>query len=195
MLRTAIRTLSWFPAILTVVFLVLVLSSKGLIDDLYANADAASSIVIPELMGQAPAGAVVTLGDYGWYEPLWLFLGTAWIPHHQTIWVAIPFLTWALVAALVFSAIRQLGGAYTTASIGAALILCGGAGMRSVLWTPNFHGLAVAHVLVIGIWLVWVARHPAHAWGIRGISVAIGLGLLTAVGCTDPLVALRHDAW
>lgn len=190
MLRATFRALGWIPALLAVVFVVLVLRSNGLFDDLYANADAASSLVIPELMRQAPGGSVVTLGDYGWYEPLWLFLGTAWLPLHQTLWELLPFLTWVLVAALVFSAVRQLGGTHRSATIGAALILCGGVGMRGVLWTPNFHGLAVAHVLLIAVWVVWVARQPSRAWGMRGITIAIGLGLVTAVGCTDPLVLL-----
>jgi len=189
-LRPAIRALSWTPALLAVVFVALVLRSDGLVDDIYANADSASSLVIAELMGQAPAGATVTLGDYGWYEPLWMFRGTAWLPQHQTLWALLPFLTWVLVAALVFGAVRQMGGTHRSATVGAALVLCGGSGMRYVLWTPNTHGLAVAHLLLIALWIMWAARRPSRAWGIRGIAIATGLGLLTAVGCTDPLLLL-----
>lgn len=190
MLRRALRLYDWGPVLLAGLFVVAILLSGGLLDDLYANADATSALVIAELLPKAGADAAITLGDYAWYEPLWLFRATAWLPEHRTIWVLLPFLAWVATAALVYAAVLQATGSRRAAAIGAALVVCAGTGLRGALWTPNTHGLAVPHLLLLAVWLAWGARQPDRFAGVRGIGIAVVLGLVSALGATDTLLLL-----
>ncbi|MBJ7472183.1 MAG: hypothetical protein JHD16_12830, partial [Solirubrobacteraceae bacterium] len=69
-----------------------------------------------------------------------------------------------------------------------ALVICGGVGMRGTLWSLNTHGPAAFHVALIGAALTLAVARRQWLTGLRGWGAALALGLVTAVGATDPIV-------
>jgi hypothetical protein len=168
--------------------LVLLLQARALISALYLNPDYASAPVIASLLGDAPDDRVVTLGNYPWYESLWVLQATEWLPGHRQIWQGIPFVVGlATIALLVWSSARTFGP--WTAAMTAAVLAATSAGLRPVLFTLNAHGGAVMHAAVLGVALVALASRRASS---RRVLLATGAALaaFTAVGETDRLLLL-----
>ncbi|MCW3002029.1 MAG: hypothetical protein JWQ20_1327 [Conexibacter sp.] len=168
--------------------LVLVVQARALIAALYLNPDYASAPVIGTLLGHAPDGRVVTLGNYPWYESLWVLQATEWLPGHRQIWQGIPFVvSLATIALLVHSSARTFGP--WAAAMTAAVLAATSTGLRPVLFSLNAHGGAVTHAVILGVALVVVAGRPALT---RRTMIALGVGLaaFTAVGETDRLLLL-----
>jgi hypothetical protein len=190
MQRWVNRALTWAPPLLALVFLATVLLNQGEIrESLNSHADFASAPVIAQLMSAAPDGRTVLLGDYAWYEALWLLRGTQWLPGHFLIWQLIPFVLWLLTAAFAGLAVRRIASRWA-AILTVSLVICAGLGMRNALWSLTTHGPVAVHVALLGLALIVALQQPRWLRGWRGWVAAVVVGLITAVGATDQLVAL-----
>jgi hypothetical protein len=85
------RRWDWLPiAVAAVYLLVLAVDFTDVIAHAFRNGDIVSASVIGELLGEAPAGRDVTLGNFGWYTTLWIELTTKWLPFHRQLWESFP---------------------------------------------------------------------------------------------------------
>jgi hypothetical protein len=167
----------------------LLASAGPLVSALYLNADIASAPVISSLLAHAPAGRVVTLGNYPWYEPFWFFELTRGFPWHRQLWEAAPFLVAAAdLSLLVWMAWRALGP--RAALITGSVLACTTHGMRFVLFTPNAHGGALFHGVLLGAALVFVSRRGSPIPTLVLLAGGVVLSVLTAVGSSDRLLVV-----
>ncbi len=189
MQRQITRVLLWAPAVAAGIFLLALIVNQGEIRAaLNAHADFASAPVLAELIGEAPPGSTLVLGDYPWYEAFWLLRATKWLPAHFFVWQLVPFVLWLSTALLAGASIWRASASRWAGVTAAALVICGGVGMRGTLWSLNTHGPAAFHVALLAAALTLAAARPAWTRGLRGWGGAVVLGAVTAVGATDPLV-------
>jgi len=162
--------------------LVLLEQLPRLLGNLYLNADVASAPVIASLIGGAPPGRVVTLGEYTWYEPLWFMRATAGLPAHRLIWELAPVLfSLAGLALVVWASWRTLGA--WAAAMTAAVLACIGTVLRYVYFAPDAHGSTIVNGALLGAVLVLLARKPQRSR--RLALLAAPLAALMAAGATD----------
>lgn len=181
-------SLRWAPALLALVYLGTVIASQGTIrESLGSHADFASAPVMAELLGSAAPDSLTTLGDYHWFEALWILRGTGWLPAHHFVWQLIPFGIWLLTALLAYAGTCRLGSRWAAATA-AALVICGGVAARLAMWSLNTHGPAAFHVALVGFALAVAASAPRWQRGPRAYAAAVLVGVITALGATDPLV-------
>jgi hypothetical protein len=167
--------------------LAFLLNARGIIDSIYAHADASAPLVMAELMPEAPPEREVVLGDYSWIEALWILRGTAWLPSHYAVWQALPFLSWLGMIGLAAGSVR-LVASRNAALLTAAVLICVGYGARLVVWTLNFHGLVMLHTALLAFWVAWLAARPGWLERWRSLAIAVVLGLLTAAGAQDQML-------
>lgn len=218
--------LGWLGWLLAVVgaanLIVLVVQGPALVRGLYANADNASALVLPALVGRAGKGAVVNLGNHPWYEPWWFMRATAGLAHYRTIWEAAPF-AFALLGVLLVSVCAWYAlGALAGLLCGVALVAASET-LRGILYVPESHGAILLHVGALGGGLLvvhraalrargepaWAARQQASAAGTPGaararsgrrraatVAAAVGVPLaaFTAAGATDQLLLVSGVA-
>ena len=167
----------------------LLVSAGALVSALYLNPDIASAPVIASLLAHAPAGRVVTLGNYPWYEPLWLLELTRGLPWHRELWEAAPFLVAAAdLALVVWMAWRAVGP--QAALITGVVLACTTHGMRFVLLTPNAHGAALFHGVLLGAALVFVSRRGSRISTPVLVAGGLALSVITAIGVSDRLLVI-----
>lgn len=187
--RWATNAVLWAPVAFAIVFVLQHVRTLGTVrDSLASHADFASVPVLAELMSHRAPGAVVTLGDYRWYEALWLLRATKFLPSHQTVWEFVPFVLWAIAVACVAVAVRRVSTRWA-AWTAAALLICGGLTMRATLWSLNTHGPAAVHATILGlaaVLLVQARGRERFAWW--ALVSALILIPVTALGATDPLL-------
>jgi hypothetical protein len=153
---------------------------QPIIAALYANGDVASAPVIGSLISHAPAGRTVLLGQYPWYESLWLMQLTRSLPGHRAIWEAAPIAFTAGGYALLVGTAWWCFGR-TRALLLAALLLSTSLELRMVQFTLNFHGEVVVHACVLAASLaVVVGAERLRVSVVTALAVLVGL--FTALG-------------
>ncbi|MFT4036055.1 MAG: hypothetical protein QM679_10835 [Patulibacter sp.] len=187
--RTA-HLILWSPVAVAVLYLLQLVRTFGTVrDSLASHADFASAPVLAQLMSGRPPGSVVLLGDYRWFEALWLMRGTQWLPWHMTMWELVPFALWIVLIAAVYVAVRRISTGRWAALTAAALVICGGTSMRNTIWSLNTHGPAAVHAAILGLTVVLLAgarQRPTFArWAIGSSALLVPV---TAFGATDPLL-------
>ena len=153
---------------------------------LYLDADIASAPVIGSLVASAPAGRIVTLGNYPWYEPLWFMELSRWLPWHRLVWEAAPFVVSLIDLALLVVVARLAVGGRAALFTG-AVFCCTTRGTRFVLLTPNAHGAALLHGLLLGAALVIAVRNNARITRPVLFGAAAVLAFVSGLGATDRL--------
>jgi hypothetical protein len=157
------------------------------------NADTASGPVIAHLIGEAPAGREVVLGNFPWYTSLWAQQATAWLPAHRTLWEVGPFAVALLTFAVVTVATARVVGR-RAALITAAVLVCAAPWTVADLGSWTLHGpswLAVALAGWVAVWLTGeeAAGAGAAAWPARRVALAAGAGAVIGAGAaSDKLV-------
>jgi hypothetical protein len=173
-------------AVAAVSVLALVAALASLIPDLYLNPDIASAPVIASLMAHAPAGSVVTLGNYPWYEPLWLMEATRSLPGHRQIWEALPIIGSVLAIGMVVWTARRAVGGWPALVTGVVLVSTTAA-TRFVLLTPSAHWPNVLHTAVLVATLVYLNGRRTRVPTRTLVAGGAVLALFTAAGATDTL--------
>ncbi|HMJ34987.1 MAG TPA: hypothetical protein VK501_13830 [Baekduia sp.] len=165
---------------------VVAVQARELVAALYLNPDYASAPVIASAIGDAPHDRIVTLGNYPWYESLWMLRATEWLPGHRQVWQGLPFLISVATIGIVVRSCWRTFGPWAAAATAAALAVTS-SGMRPVLFTLDAHGGAVTHAVVLGAVLVVAARRPALPTRQLVLGGAV-LAAFTAAGATDRLL-------
>jgi hypothetical protein len=141
---------------------------------LYVNGDAASAPVIGTLIAAAPSGRTVLLGQYPWYEALWLMQLTRSLPGHRELWEAAPIVFTAGGYALLVAVAWWCFGR-TRALLLAALLVSTTVALRTALFSLNFHGEVVVHACVLAASLAVILRvENLSGWAVAGLAVLVG---------------------
>lgn len=190
------RILRWerlvwgLPALLAAVYLiVLAVDFQPVITSINMYGDGVIAPVLAKLFGQAPPGSQVVLGHHPYYEEFLFLRATAGLPFYRGLWEVAPVLwTLAGVALLAWSARRALGT--LAAMLTASALICLGALGRFSFFTFDWHGLTVLHTILIGCALVWLAPRAARIGWSRLVTVAVVLGLISALPTASDLLFL-----
>jgi hypothetical protein len=173
-------------AVAAVGLLALLAALASLIPALYLNPDIASAPVIVALKAHAPAGSLVTLGNYPWYEPMWLMELTRSLPGHKQIWEAIPVVGFLVsVALIMWAARRALGG--WAALVTGAVLLSTTAATRFALLTEAAHWTNMLHAAVLAAVLVYLNGRRSRVPTGTLVAGGVALTVFTAAGATDTL--------
>ncbi len=168
--------------------LAVVVQMPRIIAALYTNGDVASAPVIGALISGAPSGRTVLLGQYPWYESLWMMDLTRSLPGHREIWEAAPILFTAGAYVLVVVATWWCFGR-TRALLLAALLLSTTVGLRAVVFTLDFHGEVVVHACVLAVSLtVVLGAERLSGWAVAALAVLVGV--FTAMGVASDEIVL-----
>ena len=172
----------WWPAALcAAVYAVAVIANfHAIITSVYVNSDAALAPVLGQAAAHLPAGAYISLGNHAWYEE-WLFLSaTRSLSFHRGLWDLAPAI-WSLagVGLLAWSAHRAFDA--WSASITGAALLCAGAFGRFTFLAINWHSLSLAHTILLGAVLVWLAGRIEEIRRPALIALGFAMGALGAL--------------
>ncbi len=146
----------WAPLVFAGVYLILLLANfSSIINAINMSADVVVAPVIGKLLGSAPSGSHVVLGNHPWYEELWLLRATAGLPGYRQLWDVAPAIFTLLgFGLLAWSTWRTLGG--RAAAITLSALVCLGAGARSFFFVWDSHGLTALHTIFLGAVMVWL---------------------------------------
>ena len=170
----------WLPLLLAGLYAIVVLANlPAVISSINTDSDVAIAFVIGKLLGSAPPGSHVVLGDHPWYEELWLLRATAGLPGYRQLWDIAPA-AWDVlgIGILSWSAWRALGR--QAAVLSASALLCLSVGGRFMLWSIDYHSLSALHTVLIGAMLVWLAGHVRRLAGWQLLEVALVMGAISA---------------
>jgi hypothetical protein len=168
-------------------FLVWALVRAGEIAGLiYQNADPAGALVLAEFFDERGSGSVV-LG-YFWLEPLYALRLTGWLPAHQQVWEAGPFVVYAATVALVgWTVMRSV-----SRRAGLVVALAMAAPAPVVLWvigTPVTHQHSLAHGVILAAFLITLPRVAAWGRGKRALwGTALAVTLAPGASSDIPLI-------
>jgi len=183
------RASPWLPLTAGAVSALAVLVQlPRIIAALYTNGDVASAPVIGTLIAGAPSGRTVLLGQYPWYESLWMMELTRSLPGHREIWEAAPIVFTAGAYALLTAAVWWCFGR-TRALLLAALLLSTTVELRAVLFTLDFHGEVVMHACVLAASLIVVlGAERLSGWTVAALALLVGA--FTALGVASDEIVL-----
>lgn len=164
------------------------------------NADTASGPVIADLIGEAPAGREVVLGNFAWATSLWAQEAVGWLPGHRTLWEIGPYVVALATFGLVVDATRRVFDGRLALAVTGVVLLCAAPWTGSNLGSWTLHGPA-AFAIALGGWAaVWLTadgarrREAAESRGaVRAPARAVVVGavvgvVLGASATSDPLV-------
>lgn len=187
---TALRGAGALPLLLAGLFVVgLGLELREVLTTIYLNGDAASAPVLAGLLDEHGGGRVI-LGDYRWFEALYALRVIDGLPASRQLGQLLPLIVYAVSVAGVAWSVARVADRYRGLLV-AALMACPSPLVLIAVATLNFHGLALAHVVLLGVaLLVMVLRGGAWS-GVRLAVFALIVAVATAPGVgSDQLVLL-----
>ncbi|HEV7677227.1 MAG TPA: hypothetical protein VGQ42_01505 [Candidatus Dormibacteraeota bacterium] len=158
-----------------------------------ATSDSVGPMVIAESLPSAHSGSTVVMGNAAHYTTLWFDEATRWLPGHDVVWQAMPYVLSLLGLLLLAATVRRLAGwraALITLGIGMAtppLLLL-------PLLAQAYHSTTFVNGIVLAALLVWLAmvrdlRAP------RVIAAAAVLAVVTGLDvASDPLLLVTGVA-
>ena len=174
----------WTPLALAGVYgIVVLVNFPSIITAINMDSDVSIALMIGKLVGNAPHGAQVVLGDHPWYEALWFLHLTSGLPGYRKLWEFGPML-WSLagIALLAWSAWSVFGR--WPAAIVASALICGGTAARFMFFSFDWHGPTALHTVFLGALVVWLAGRARRFATWQLVAIAIAMGLISAAPAT-----------
>jgi hypothetical protein len=208
------RWLWWLPVVLGGLYVIAVLTHlRTILDSIWLSSDSEIDGVLAHLSIHAPAGTLMTTGDYPHYETMAFTLLTRSWPFYREIWMLAPlFFAGVGLAAVLWSTMRSFGR-WPAAIVGAALVCFGGGGVATQLTgglasvlAIDAHANSLITAAVVGAALVWVvpriATLPTRRLVMAAVAIAIvgglplaGDSLYLAWGVAPLVVVTGLAAW
>lgn len=184
--RPSPRWLWWLPVALGGAYALDLLVHLGaILHNIWLSSDSDIDAVLAHMSLHAPAGALLTTGDYPHYETIGFALLTRSWPLYRQIWVLSPLLfALAGFAALLWATQRSFGRRPTALVAAAAVCLSGGgvatvnAGGLATVLAMDAHANSLITATVVGAALVWVVPRVDRISGLRLLLAALALGLI-----------------
>jgi hypothetical protein len=182
----SVRWLRWLPVVLGALYAAAVLTHlRTILDSVWLSSDSDIDAVLAHTSMHAPAGALLTTGDYPHYETMAFTLLTRSLPLYRVIWVLAPvFFAGVGLAAVLWSAKRSFGR-WPAALVGAALVCLGGGGVATLtagglatVFAIDAHANSLITAAVVGAALVWIVPRIDELSARRLIAAAVGLGVI-----------------
>jgi hypothetical protein len=126
--------------------------------------------VIGELFGQAPHGAVTTLGFLPWYSTLWFELATRWLPFHRVMWEVGPWVASIAGILAVAWATVKVAGRWAGALV-VVVLVCAGDRLLPVQIASDLHGSTAVCVCLLDAFLVALVVRDGRVGG-RWVNLA-----------------------
>ncbi len=170
----------WAPVVLASVYaLVVLVNFRSLITAINMDSDVSIAPMIGKLVGSAPHGAMVSLGDHPWYEPLWFLHLTSGLPGYRQLWEVAPA-AWSLIgiAILAWSAWYAFGP--WAGVLAASALLCAGTAGRFMFFSFDWHGPTAVHGVFLGALIVWLAGRARTLATWKFAVIAVLMGVLSA---------------
>ena len=174
----------WAPLALAGVYgIVVLVNFSSLITAINMDSDVSIALMIGKLVGNAPHGAQVVLGDHPWYEALWFLRLTSGLPGYRQLWEFAPML-WSLagIALLGWSAWSVFGR--WPAALVASALLCAGTAGRFMFFSFDWHGPTALHTVFLGALVVWLAGRARRFATWQLVAIALAMGLISAAPAT-----------
>lgn len=180
------RWLWWLPVVLGSFYVVaILLDLRTILDSVWLSSDSEIDAVLAHMSTHAPAGTLLTTGDYPHYETMAFTLLTRWLPGYREIWMlAPPFFAALALVAVLWSTLRSFGR-WPAAIVGAALVCFAGGGIPKLVagglatvFALDAHANSVVTAALIGAALVWVVPRIAELSARRLLIAAVALGVL-----------------
>jgi hypothetical protein len=184
--KPSLRWLWWLPVLLGGLYGLMMLTHlRQILDSVWLSSDSDIDAVLAHLSLNAPAGTLMTTGDYPHYETMAFALLTRSFPLYRVIWVLAPvFFALVGLAAVLWSTLRSFGR-WPAAVVGSALVCFGGGGVAS-LWAgglatvlaPDAHANSLISAAVAGAALVWIVPRIAELTTRQLVIAAVSLGVI-----------------
>ena len=188
--RRAERRIGWLPAVVAAVYVVVFAVRFGDIVGVgMLNGDTASGPMIADLMGEAPGGREVVLGNFPWFTSLWAQVGTAWVPGHRTLWEVGPYLVALVTIGVVAAGAAAVAGRWA-AGVVAVVLGCAAPWTVTDVGSWTLHGPGWLIVAVAG-WIAVVIGRGRGRWR----PAARGVGLVAAGALIGTGVASDKLMW
>lgn len=212
--RLSPALLWWLPVLLGGLYLIAVLTHlRTILDSLWLSSDSDIDAVMAHLSMHAPAGTLITTGDYPHYETMAFALLTRSWPMYRVIWVLAPVFFAAVgLASVLWSTLRSFGR-WPAAIVGAALVCFGGGGVAKLVagglatvFAFDAHANSLISAALVGAALVWLVPRVAGltirqlalaavAIGVVGGLPLAGDSLYLAWGVAPLVVVVGLAAW
>lgn len=204
----------WIPVVAGGVYvLAILLNLRTILDSVWLSSDSDIDAVLAHMSMHAPAGTLLTTGDYPHYETMAFTLLTRGLPGYRVIWVLAPaFFAAVGLAAVLWSTLRAFGR-WPAAIVGAALVCFAGGGVPKLtagglatVFALDAHANSVITAALVGAVLVWVVPRIAELSARRLVITAAAIGvagglplagdtLYLAWGVAPLLVVTALAAW
>lgn len=187
---TALRGAGALPFLLAGLFVVgLGIELREVLTTIYLNGDAASAPVLAGLLDERGGGRVI-LGDYRWFEALYALRVVDALPASRQLGQLLPLVVYAASVAGVAWSVIQVAGRRRGLLV-AALLACPSPLVLMAVATLNFHGLALAHTVLLGVALLVLVLRGGTWSGVQLAGFAVIVVLVSAPGVgSDQLVLL-----
>jgi hypothetical protein len=175
-----LRRRTWLvavPALLAVIYLIaMVVDFHSIISGINLDGDVVVAPVMAKLLGQAPAGSQVILGNHPYYEEFLFMRATAGLPFYRGLWEVAPMLWSVLGFGVLAWTVRRVFGTLEAVLVATAL-LCFSTLGRFSFFSMDWHSATVVHTILVGAALTWLAPRAADiGWGLlTGLAVILGL--------------------
>ena len=193
--KLSVRLAWWLPALLAGIYVLLILVHlPAILNSVWLSSDSTIDAVLAHMAAHAPAGAVLTTGDFPHYETLAFTLLTRGLSFYRPLWMLTPVICVVVgIAALHWSSRRVFGN--WPAALGTAALVCfGGGGLATfrsgglaTIFSIDSHGNSIVAAMVCGAGMVWLLPQAAtmKPWKLGLGALAIGvIGGLPLAGDT-----------
>lgn len=186
MARPTWAWLWWAPAAIGALYaLIVLLHLPTILNSVWLSSDSDIDAVLAHASAHAPAGALMTTGDFPHYQTMAFTLLTRSWPAYREIWQIAPVVFLAIGLAAVIWSVARSFGRWQAGLVGGVLVCFGGGGMATVtagglatVLAIDAHANTLITAAVCGALLVWALPRAARLSAGRLALVAVVIGVL-----------------
>ena len=184
--KPSLTWLWWLPVLFGGLYAIAIATHlRTILDSVWLSSDSDIDGVLAHMSMHAPAGALLTTGDYPHYETMAFTLLTRSFPLYREIWVLAPvFFALLGFAAVIWSTWRAFGR-WPASVVGAVLVCFGGGGIAMIragglatVFAIDAHANSLITAAVVGAALVWIIPRVAELSRRRLVIAAVVLGVI-----------------
>jgi hypothetical protein len=184
--RPSLTWLWWLPVLFGGLYAIAIATHlRTILDSVWLSSDSDIDGVLAHMSMHAPAGALLTTGDYPHYETMAFTLLTRSFPLYRVIWVLAPVFFAVLGFAAVIWSTRRAFGRWPASVVGAVLVCFGGGGLATIrtgglatVFAIDAHANSLITAAFVGAGLVWIIPRVAQLSTRRLATAAVVLGVI-----------------
>ncbi|HTW12346.1 MAG TPA: hypothetical protein VME01_06370, partial [Solirubrobacteraceae bacterium] len=174
------------PVALAAVYVLLILVNlPGILNGVWLSSDTAIDAVLAHMAQHAPAGALLSTGDFPHYETIAFALLTRSLSFYRPLWMLVPVLAAIVAVAAVGWSVDRAFGRWPAALSVAVLVCFGGgghamitAGGLATIFSYDSHGNSVVTAALCGAALTYLLPRATTLPASRLVAAALLIGVL-----------------